>query len=199
VVRGQARSGTGWSSARSTGSSWHARPEDPHPLSILARHAESPHRRPPMSPPNVKQERRSLDALRRLFEDRPDKTVVNTSAACGRRPWGVFSGLDNPAASQQGRRVGLSCPVRRAMNLPADESTSAATQRLQQALYKAAFWRAARPELGWVLMTATPMDQPLAEARRRRIIQTAQVGFSVAIMVAIFSPTPYPSSPATES
>jgi hypothetical protein len=43
------------------------------------------------------------------------------------------------------------------------------------------------------------MDQPLAEARRRRIIRTAQVGFSVAIMVAIFSPTPYPSSPATES
>jgi len=85
------------------------------------------------------------------------------------------------------------------MNLPADEPTSAATQRLQQALYKAAFWRAARPELGWVLMTATPMDQPLAEARRRRIIRTAQVGFSVAIVVAIFSPTPSPSSPATES
>jgi len=54
------------------------------------------------------------------------------------RPCGVFRGLDNAATSQQGRRVGLSCPVRRAMDLPVDESTPAATQWLQQALKQGA-------------------------------------------------------------
>jgi hypothetical protein len=55
-------------------------------------------------------------------------------AARGRRPCGGYSGLDNAGASQQGRRVGLSWPVGRAMNLPADESTPAAPQWLQQLL-----------------------------------------------------------------
>src|SRR5215218_6387894 len=59
-------------------------------------------------------------------------------AAHSRRPCGVFRGLDNAATSQQGRRVGLSCPIRRAMDLPVDESTPAATQWLQQALKQGA-------------------------------------------------------------
>jgi hypothetical protein len=41
-------------------------------------------------------------------------------------------------ASQQGRRVGLSWPVGRAMNLPADESTSATSQERQQVLKQGA-------------------------------------------------------------
>jgi hypothetical protein len=49
-----------------------------------------------------------------------------------RWPCGGCRGLDKAVASQQGRRVGLSWPVGRAMNLPADESTSATSQRLQQ-------------------------------------------------------------------
>jgi hypothetical protein len=36
-------------------------------------------------------------------------------------------------------------------------------------------------------MTATPTDQPPTNARRKRIIRVAQVGFSVAIVVAIFA------------
>jgi putative heme transporter len=36
-------------------------------------------------------------------------------------------------------------------------------------------------------MTATPTDQPPANARRKRILRIAQVGFSVAIVVAIFA------------
>jgi hypothetical protein len=59
-------------------------------------------------------------------------------AARGRRPRGGCSGLDMAMASQQGRRVGLSWPVGRAMNLPADESTPAATLWLQQALKQGA-------------------------------------------------------------
>jgi hypothetical protein len=59
-------------------------------------------------------------------------------AAHSRRPCGGCRGLDNAATSQQGRRVGLSCPVRRAMDLPVDESTPAATQWLQQALKQGA-------------------------------------------------------------
>jgi hypothetical protein len=53
-------------------------------------------------------------------------------AARGRWPGGGCRGLDNAVASQQGRRVGLSWPVGRAMDLPADESTSPASQGLQQ-------------------------------------------------------------------
>src|SRR4029453_4670777 len=55
-----------------------------------------------------------------------------------RGPGGGWSGLDNTGASQQGRRVGLSRPVGRAMDLPVDESTSPATQGLQQALQQGA-------------------------------------------------------------
>ena len=36
-------------------------------------------------------------------------------------------------------------------------------------------------------MTATPTDQPPAQARRKRILRIVQVGFSVAIVVAIFA------------
>jgi len=53
-------------------------------------------------------------------------------AAPGRWPGGGCRGLDNVVASQQGRRVGLSWPVGSAMDLPADESTSATSQGLQQ-------------------------------------------------------------------
>jgi hypothetical protein len=59
-------------------------------------------------------------------------------AAPGPWPGGGRRGLDKAVASQQGRRVGLSWSVGRAMDLPADESTSAATQWLQQALKQGA-------------------------------------------------------------
>jgi hypothetical protein len=59
-------------------------------------------------------------------------------AACGRWPGGRCRGLDMAVASQQGRRVGLSWPDGRAMNLPVDESTSPASQGLQQALQQGA-------------------------------------------------------------
>jgi hypothetical protein len=45
---------------------------------------------------------------------------------------------DMAVVSQQGHQFGLSWPVGRAMNLPADESTSATNQGLQQALKQGA-------------------------------------------------------------
>ena len=68
----------------------------------------------------------------------PGLLAVRARAARHRWPGGGCSGLDNTVASQQGRRVGLSRPVGRAMDLPVDESTSPATQGLQQALQQGA-------------------------------------------------------------
>ena len=64
--------------------------------------------------------------------------AVRARATRSRWPCGGHSGLDMAVASQQGRRVGLSWPVGRAMDLPVDESTSPATQGLQQALQQGA-------------------------------------------------------------